>query len=86
LRRRRPQASTQLSERQGTQTPSLAPRAPHPGSNRRWKRTTLSYSFVNESRGQVRGTRRWGSSGQSCRASPFILTSPPAYSTLFASS
>src|SRR5271154_7289875 len=28
LRRRRQQASTQLSERQGTQTPSLAPRAP----------------------------------------------------------
>src|SRR5208282_6059374 len=28
LRRRKQQASTQLSERQGTQTPSLAPRAP----------------------------------------------------------
>src|SRR5579863_6683051 len=28
LRRRRQRASTQLSERQGTQTPSLAPRAP----------------------------------------------------------
>jgi len=31
LRRRRQWASTQLSERQGTQPPSLAPRAPHSG-------------------------------------------------------
>ncbi|MFZ1167444.1 MAG: hypothetical protein WBN74_00430, partial [Candidatus Sulfotelmatobacter sp.] len=26
---------------------------PHPGSNRRWSRKELSYSYVNESRGQV---------------------------------
>ena len=26
---------------------------PHPGSNPRWSRTELSYSYVNESRGQV---------------------------------
>jgi hypothetical protein len=28
---------------------------PHPGSNRGGKRRKLSYSYVNESRGQVRG-------------------------------
>jgi hypothetical protein len=44
LRRRMQQASTRLSERQGTQTPSLAPRAP---------RRKLSYSYVNESRGHI---------------------------------
>src|SRR6476646_9989733 len=30
----------------------LAP-APHPRSNRRWGKRNLSYSYVNESRGQV---------------------------------
>lgn len=54
LRRLRPWASTQLSERQGTQTPSLAHRAPHPGSNPGWKSRKLSYSYLNESWGHVR--------------------------------
>jgi hypothetical protein len=50
----RRQASTQLSEGQRTQTPSLAPsRCPNPGSNRRWNNRSLSYSYVNESWGQV---------------------------------
>src|SRR5580704_2252363 len=59
LRRRRQRASTQLSERQGTQTPSLAPRLPHPGSNRRWSSRKLSYSYMNESRGQVSPKPDW---------------------------
>jgi putative transposase len=35
----------------------LAP-DPHPRSNRRWDKRKLSYSYVNESRGQVTSTQR----------------------------
>lgn len=47
----RPRASTELSERHGTQTPSLALALPHPGSSRRGSRNEFSYSYVNESGG-----------------------------------
>ena len=33
---------------------------PHPGSNRRWSSRKLSYSYVNESRGQVSFIRASG--------------------------
>jgi hypothetical protein len=51
---KRPQASPQLSEGQGTQTPSMPLALPRPGSNPRWKRTSLSYS-----KGAKAGAGHW---------------------------
>jgi putative transposase len=44
-------------EARDSKTPSLAPRAPPSRPHRRGSRTSLSYSYVNESRGQVTCSR-----------------------------
>ena len=52
LQRRRQRASTELNWGKRPQTSPPCP-DPHPRSNRRWDKRKLSYSYVNESRGQV---------------------------------